>query len=775
MEIRAQTLQAAQEDHEHWRTRSLRMVLIVVAAVGLPAFGSLILDAVARGRVTPLLIVYALTYGGLVALAFARALGVKVRAWLFFGLAYVLASASFARVGLAGSGRLYLVFIPAVATILLTSRSGLVCMGISIAVYGVFAALASLGALSPWVTEKGNPLDLGFWLEAGAALLVFLVTLTALLTRLVRRHIQTLALSSRMTEELERAYRTLEQQVRDRTRELGLLNSVAALASGQVDLGEVLRVSLERTMSAFGYEAGGAYGLNETTGRLVMLAYKGISESFARQMENLPMESALAGKELNLEQPLTWSVEGYPPGELRGHIEAEGLRCLIGVPLAARGRLVGGMVLTSRVDRRVTAEEGSLLVAVGQQIGLAVENARLLESERLGREEVNRRRQVAEGLRETLEVLNSNRPVQEALDFIISQACSLMRCDASALMQIDTAAGTLRIRAACGLDLDSVSAVELSLGKGGSRRALAWREPVTVSDVTALMQWEKQEANPEFAEDLSGLELILGQGFRAILSVPMVVHNEIYGGITLYYREPRRFTEEEMQLATSIGSQAALAVENARLRAQAEEAAAMAERNRLARDLHDSVTQAVYSVSLYAEAAARLLRGGKTAEAAEHLRELGSTARDALREMRLLIYGLSPPALESGSLVDAIQRRLDAVESRGGMSVSFQVDGGESLTPRVRQELYQMVTEALNNSLKHSRAQSVRVGLCFGEGEITLSVKDDGVGFVPAQGETSGGRGLRSLRERAHRLSGSVAVESSPGKGTTVTVRVPAR
>ena len=187
----------------------------------------------------------------------------------------------------------------------------------------------------------------------------------------------------------------------------------------------------------------------------------------------------------------------------------------------------------------------------------------------------------------------------------------------------------------------------------------------------------------------------------------------------------------------------------------------------------DSVTQSVYSVSLYAEAVARLLRAGKTAEAAEHLRELGSTARDALREMRLLIYGLAPPALESGSLVDALQGRLDAVESRGGMSVSLQVEGMEVLSRRSRQELYQIAQEALNNSLKHSRAQSVRVGLCFGEAEIVLSVTDDGVGFVPSQGETSGGRGLRNLRERAQRISASLEVQSGPGKGTTVTVRMP--
>ncbi|HET6486179.1 MAG TPA: GAF domain-containing protein, partial [Spirochaetia bacterium] len=500
--IPVDTLQAAQADHQAWRARALRTVLVVIAIGGVPALVSLILDAVLRDQATSLLAVYSVTYVALVALVFVPGLGLHARAWLFFVLAYILASASFARVGLLGSGRLYLVLLPAVAIILLTPRAGFVCAGISLGVYALFAGLASAGALTPWVTEKQNPLDLAFWVEAGAALVMFLLTLTLLLERLVRRHIQTLALSGRMTEELERAYRAMEMRVRDRTRELGLLNSVAAVASGQVELGEVLRVSLERTMSAFGYEAGGAYGLDERTGTLVMLAHKGLSEAFARQMEKLPLERALAGKELSLEQPLMWDVEEYPQGEMRRFIEAEGLTRVIGVPLAARGRLVGGLVLNSRVLRQVSAEEGSLLIAVGQQIGLAMENARLLEAERLGREEVNRRREVAEGLRETLAVLNSNKPLQEALDLIISQACRLMTCDASSLMQLDPVAGTLRIRAACGLDLDQVSAVELSLGPAGSRRALAWRQPVTVPDVTAMVEWQKQESNPDFAEDL---------------------------------------------------------------------------------------------------------------------------------------------------------------------------------------------------------------------------------------------------------------------------------
>jgi signal transduction histidine kinase len=764
----------AEPDLQRWRTRALRLVLAVVAAAALPAYVSLIANAFLSSRSSPLLWAYSGVYVAFVLLAFLPRMDVRLRAWIFFALAYVNAAASFGRVGLAGSGRLYLLILPASAIILVGPRAGYICLAISLGLYSGFAVLARAGILAGWITEPGNPLELGFWIEAGAALAVFMLTLTILLERFYTRHVHTLATRNLVTAELENAYAVMERRVQDRTRELRLLNSIAAVVSGLVDLHEILRVSLEKTIEGFGFETGGAYGLEEETGTLGMLAHKGLTDRFVSQMSRMPVEMALAGKELNLEQPLSWSAEEYPQGEMRQFIDAQGLRRIVGVPLAVKGRLVGGMVLTTRQDRPLAPEEGALLIAIGQQIGLAIENARLLERERIDRDDANRRRMVAEGLRETLAVLNSNKPLQETLNFIISQACRLMKCDASALLKLETREGPLRIHAACGLDMEEVSGVQLSLGREGAARARAWRKPMAVSDAFELLEGRNQESNSEFLEDLMGLELLIGQGFRAILSVPLVVQDATYGGINLYYRQPRRFSNEEVDLATGIGSQAALAIENARLREQAEKAAAFAERNRLARELHDSVTQSVYSVTLYAEAAARLLQSGKTADAAEHLRELGTTAREALREMRLLIFELSPPALETGSLADALQSRLDAVEARGGVSVTFRVEGVEKLAPLVRQELYQIAQEALNNALKHSRAQSVRVQLRFGEAETGLEISDDGVGFSLEQAQKCGGLGLRGMRERVQRISGTLEVDSTPGNGTKISVTAPA-
>jgi hypothetical protein len=231
-------------DLKEWRAHALRLVMFVAAVSGLPAYLSVIANAFLQNQLSPLLWIYTLGYAWFVLLLVLPGIDVPLRAALFLAATYAIAVASFARVGLAGSGRLYLVFLPAVATILIGAGAGYACLGVSMAVYAGFALLARLGILSLWLTQAENPLSLGFWIEAGVALAVFLVTLTTLLERFTAKHIQTLSTSTRVTRELEKAYSSLEQRMQDRTREMALLNSVAAVVSGLVDLPQILRVSL---------------------------------------------------------------------------------------------------------------------------------------------------------------------------------------------------------------------------------------------------------------------------------------------------------------------------------------------------------------------------------------------------------------------------------------------------------------------------------------------------------------------------------------------------
>ena len=183
-------------------------------------------------------------------------------------------------------------------------------------------------------------------------------------------------------------------------------------------------------------------------------------------------------------------------------------------------------------------------------------------------------------------VLNSRQSLPETLEFIATQTCRLLGSQAAAILRLED--GHLRIQVACGLREDYVAGMDLRLGEGGAGRALADRQPVLISDLAeAAFLIPEQELLPE---PQKGLIVRLLREYRSILSVPLIVQGRDYGAITAYYSAPRGFSEEDLSLAMSVADQVALAIENARLQEHAGQVAAMEERGRLARELHDSVT-----------------------------------------------------------------------------------------------------------------------------------------------------------------------------------------
>ena len=215
-----------------------------------------------------------------------------------------------------------------------------------------------------------------------------------------------------------------------------------------------------------------------------------------------------------------------------------------------------------------------------------------------------------------------------------------------------------------------------------------------------------------------------------------------------------------------------LAVENASLGDKARQAAVLEERRRLARELHDSVTQSLYGISLQAEAGARALLDGEAQPAGVSLQEIQDTTREAQTEMRLLLFELRPPMLEEQGLAAALQARLRAVEARAGLSIRFDARGQGELTAESEQELYRIAQEALNNVLKHAHASQVDVSLTLAGGEATLEIHDDGIG-MDTSASNHGGQGLAGIRERVERLGGRLVLDGSPRSGTCVRVEVP--
>lgn len=228
------------------------------------------------------------------------------------------------------------------------------------------------------------------------------------------------------------------------------------------------------------------------------------------------------------------------------------------------------------------------------------------------------------------------------------------------------------------------------------------------------------------------------------------------------------FDKSEIELAETIATDIAAAIENERLTEQTQLAAVDAERQRLARELHDSVTQSVYSLVLLSSGWESMAREGTLDDPAGSFQRLGEVGQQALREMRLLLHQMRPSTLDKG-IVDAIQQRLDAVERRANIDAQLVVQGNLTALPEiVEDELFKIVQEALNNALKHSRADSIKVHIEQDQGKIKLRVEDNGVGFDTAAKYSS--MGLRNMLERANAIGGNLAICSEAEQGTQVMI-----
>jgi len=192
---------------------------------------------------------------------------------------------------------------------------------------------------------------------------------------------------------------------------------------------------------------------------------------------------------------------------------------------------------------------------------------------------------------------------------------------------------------------------------------------------------------------------------------------------------------------------------------------------RLARDLHDSVTQSLYSVTLLAETSRLAAQAGDLRTVADCQSRLGQVTQQALKELRLLIYELRPPMLEEEGLIGALQQRLDTVENRAGVEARLRVEGEAKLLPPLEEALYRIGLEALNNALKHAAATAVTVRIRSDAAGVELEIVDNGQGFDPSTASEKGGMGLITMRERAERLGGVLTIRSTPGEGTKVKVR----
>jgi len=528
--------------------------------------------------------------------------------------------------------------------------------------------------------------------------------------------------------------------------ELTTLLAISQNVTSTLEIKPLLGLILEQFKAIVAYEGAAVLALDED--KLKVLAYRGpISQVDALQLYFPLAEAGTNQAVLQRREPiivpdvrddtqLAHAFQAMAGEELTttfGYI-----RSWMGVPLVARGKVIGMLSLDHSQPNAYTGRHSLLALTFADKVAIAIENARLYQ------EEYERRREL-QALLGVTAAANSSLDLDEMLKTTLDQLVNLVGAARAGVMLPDELSGELAPRIL--RPERAISPKELEELTQASNRILAGGEP----------RYIEPDVEKGFLEPGA--------------FIPLRSRGQILGLLGIIGMEGSRFNQGQMALFNSIADQLAVAVEKAYLYEQAEVAAAAAERNRLARDLHDAVSQTLFSASLIAEVLPRLWESDLE-EGRRRLEELRELTRGALAEMRALLMELRPTTLTEFTLADLLRQLAEATIGRSRLPVELAIEGEQPLPPEVKVTFYRIAQEALHNVSKHAGSDTVMMHLHYESGFVQLSIQDNGRGF-DTQDIPPNSLGVGIMRERADKIGATFSLESQIGEGTMVIIRWP--
>ncbi len=526
-----------------------------------------------------------------------------------------------------------------------------------------------------------------------------------------------------------------------------------------LELEPALELVLDRLKSVVDYTGASISSLEGET--FQARAYRGPAPA------SLVTQDRLAA-DLDLDQPFMASRQALIIADIRGdspearHFRAragEGLErrypnihAWMRVPLAAKDRVIGLLTLHHEQPGYYAAPQAALALAFADQAAVAIDNARLFDAERRRADQFRLIAEVGQHITSILAVdellCQTVRLIKESFGYYHIHAGLIE----DGVVVYPPSAGVWRGEPECRL----CSPLRLRVGREGvSGWVAASGEPLLVPDV------RREPRYVRIADDQIGSALVL----------PLKIKGEVVGVLNVESERLNAFDAADIAVLQSLVNQLAVAIENARLYERARQLAALEERQKLARELHDSVSQALYGIALGARTARALLERDPT-RLSDPLDYVLALAEAGLAEMRALIFELRPESLRTEGLVAALTKQADSLRARHRLDVRVQFGPEPAASLEVKEALYRIGQEALHNIAKHARAARVDLVLSVDPAGLRLEVRDDGIGFDPGA-VFPGHLGLKSMRERAERLGGRWAVESAPRQGTRLQVEIP--
>ena len=526
----------------------------------------------------------------------------------------------------------------------------------------------------------------------------------------------------------QRELRSHIEAVENEERRLSTINSVLSVVAESLDLHEMLQHAMEKVSEIMRVEKWLLYLLDEDSDELTLEAYHGISNEFSEVAKRIRVGEGVNGWVAQSGEPLATNdllASHALSSEFGG---PENVRAQLTVPIKSKGRVLGTLCAATSELRAMAPEEVELAVAIGNAIGVAIENARLYEKERAALEQL---RQSEEGYRGLFENATGAIEVHDLNGRIVNANKAFEKLS--------------------GYDRDELIGME----------ATKFLVPADVKKVEALL---KAQYRGEAVDNLVEFPLTRRDGSQAIVELmpSLIIRNGHPEGVQSIVRdvtEQRRMQENLRYYVSQV------------LKAQE------SERLRIARELHDDTAQALTGVSRRLD---MLSSSGADipTEVAQRLDELREQTDTILNGVRRFSQDLRPPVLDDLGLLPALKWLLVALEEQDGIGANTRILGDPRRLPRDSElALFRIAQEALSNVRKHSHASAVELTLDFRDYSIAMTVADNGNGFElpPATGDlaASGKLGLIGMQERARLLGGAIDMESKAGEGTKVVVTVP--
>ena len=502
-----------------------------------------------------------------------------------------------------------------------------------------------------------------------------------------------------------------------------------------------------------------ALGVPDGSGGLQAFVAFGMPAEEMERVGHLPVGKGLLGEMLRIGRSVRLrdlrshpAAMGFPPGHPQ-------MTSFLGVPIAAYGKPLGQLYLTDKEGgAEFTAQDQRLIEMLAAHAAAAIENTQLYRQVATSEGELKQRNEELQLFNSLATAVSSLMEVEPLLENMLESVMALFAAEAGEVFVQEEDDGVYhhmirRGRSESLWGTDHFHAGEGFVGSIAADRKVAWTNDL--------------RQDPWF---------LAPDSYKALVGVPLAARGKVLGVMILVFRSERTITPREAGLLEAMGAGVGVNVENVRLYRQARRLAVLEERERIGMDLHDGIIQSIYAVGLTLDYT-RLLMRDSSQKAGARLEQAIDGLNAIIRDIRSYILDLQPSRISTDDLVDALTRLVREFKANTLVEAELQIESG-SLHDLGRQErtaLFLITQEALANTAKHAQASRVLVSLRSGDNEVMLQIIDNGRGFPAGPSAGPLGHGLSNMRERARAVGGGLTVASSPGEGTTVTVRLPGR